>query len=793
MSITIIVIILIALALLVAGGLLFFKKRSFKKLIKSSFKSSLFLIKIPSFDPKSEESKKPLKEKIAVAEQFIASLSGLEKPIILEIAQENIGSEVQFYLATSTESADFIENQLVGLYPGISVEKVEDYNIFNPSGVAKAVFLKQKENWAMPIKTYSELGADTIAPILSSFSKIKQDGEGLVFQIVISPAPKTIKGQLEDIISKLRKGESMGDVLGGKTSSKILAESFKLAISPTSEKDEKKEKSPIDDEAIKSIQFKSSKPLFSVNLRAISSAKTKERADDIISTFLGSFQQFGSPTKNSFIGIKPSRIKKFIFNYVFRLFNDKQQNILNAEEIASFWHFPVAQEASPQAQWSKFKQSAPPVELPTQGVILGESVFRGERKTIYMEKSDRRRHFYIIGQTGTGKSYMATNMAIHDIKNGDGVGIIDPHGDLVDDILGYIPDERRDDVIVFNPGDLERPLGLNMLEYDYNRPEQKTFIINELINIFDKLYDLKATGGPMFEQYLRNALGLIMADKDDPATLLDVQRVFTNDDYREAKLRKCPDPTVVEFWKKEAAKITSGEQSLQNITPYITSKFNTFVSNDYMRPIIAQKKSAFNFREVMDNKKILLINLSKGRIGDINASLLGLICVGRLQIAALSRTDTPEDERNDFYLYIDEFQNFSTPSISVILSEARKYRLCLILAHQFIAQLDDKIREAVFGNVGTMSSFRVGSKDAEFLENHFAPVFSKQDLMNLDNFNAVIRMLAKNQPIRPFSFQTMVRESGNPAIAQEMKEMSRQRYGANRQDIEKMIRERYLS
>jgi hypothetical protein len=335
-------------------------------------------------------------------------------------------------------------------------------------------------------------------------------------------------------------------------------------------------------------------------------------------------------------------------------------------------------------------------------------------------------------------------------------------------------------------------MGLNILEYDFNRPEQKTFITNEIINIFDKLYDLKATGGPMFEQYLRNALGLIMSDKSEMATLLDVQRVFTNEEYRARKLTQCSDPTIVEFWEKEAARVTSGEISLQNITPYITSKFNTFVSNDYMRPIISQQKSAFNLREIMDNKKILLINLSKGRIGDLNSSLLGLIFVGRILISALSRVDTPEEQRHDFYLYIDEFQNVITPSISTILSEARKYRLCLYVAHQFIAQLEEKIRDADFGNVGTIISFRVGVKDAEFLEKQFAPVFNQNDLINIDNFNAIIKLLVNNLTTRAFNFQPLTKEKGDLQKAGLIKELSRAKFGRDRLEVENYIREKYL-
>ena len=291
--------------------------------------------------------------------------------------------------------------------------------------------------------------------------------------------------------------------------------------------------------------------------------------------------------------------------------------------------------------------------------------------------------------------------------------VIDPHGDLIDHIMEAIPKERAEDVIYFDPSDTERPFGLNMMEYDEKHPEQRTFVINEMIAIFDKLYDLKQTGGPMFEQYMRNAMLLVMDSPEIGSTLLEIPRVFRDVEFRREKLKRCKDITVVEFWEKEAEK-AGGEASLENIAPYINSKLTTFISNDMMRPIISQQKSTIDFRSVMDEGKILMVYLPKGKIGEINSHLLGMVIVGKLLMAALSRTDLPEDQRKDFYLYIDEFQNFTTDSIAQILSEARKYRLCLTVAHQFIGQLSENISKAVFGNVGSLCSFRVGAEDADF-------------------------------------------------------------------------------
>jgi len=397
-----------------------------------------------------------------------------------------------------------------------------------------------------------------------------------------------------------------------------------------------------------------------------------------------------------------------------------------------------------------------------------------------------------VGQTGTGKTTLLSNMVVSDIKRGKGVAIIDPHGDYVDAIAGLIPKERINDVVIFDPADFEMPVGLNMLEYNKARPEEKTFIVNEMQSIFNKLFS-QETMGPMFEQYMRNTLLLLMEDAvNEPATLVEVPRVLTDEEYRRRKLARIANPSVIDFWTKEAEK-AGGEAALANMAPYITSKFNNFIANDYVRPIISQPKNSFNFREIMDQQKILLVKLSKGKIGDINASLLGMVVVGKILMAALSRVDLPESERKDFNLYIDEFQNFTTDSIATIFSEARKYRLGLTVGHQFIAQLSEKIRDSVFGNVGSIISFRVGAQDAEFLVKQLAPVFNEGDLLNIENYNAYVKILINGQPSTPFSVKTFPPEFGSLEAAVAVKEMSRQKYGKDRQEVEASILSRLRS
>jgi hypothetical protein len=380
-------------------------------------------------------------------------------------------------------------------------------------------------------------------------------------------------------------------------------------------------------------------------------------------------------------------------------------------------------------------------------------------------------------------------MAKKDAISGKGFCFIDPHGDAIEDILTAIPKERAEDVIIFDPADVERPIGINMLEFDPAHPEQKTFIINEMIGIFDQLYDLKATGGPMFEQYMRNAMLLIMEHPESGSTLMEISKVLSDEDFRRFKLDHCTNPIVRDFWLKEAEK-AGGEAALANMVPYITSKLTAFISNDIMRPIIAQQKSALNFREIMDGGKILLINLSKGKIGEINARLLGMVIVGRLLMAALSRVDMVESERKDFYLYLDEFQNVTTNSVAQILSEARKYRLCLILAHQFIAQLKEEISKAVFGNVGSMVAFRVGPEDGEFLEKQFSPIFSANDLMNVDNYHCFARILMNGELTKPFNMKTYAPTKGNQEIANALKELSRFRFGRDAAMVNREIMDR---
>jgi len=775
-------------------ALLFISKNLRRKRLSKALGLRLLLIRLPQKTSKEIPTEVGIaedwKEEINFSSQLFSILAGLKSPFCLEAAVSHIGEEIHFYVAVPKESMEFVSRQIDGLWKGARVEPIDDYNIFNSTGVSGGIYLKQKLSYGLPVRTYQEANVDTFNPMLNGLSKINEVGEGAAIQILVRAAPSSIKKTIFQMIRELKKGADREDVLEGL---KISFKDIKKAAGFSQDKEEEKKEKIIDEEAIKTLELKISKPLLSVNLRVLASAPSQYQTDKILESVIGGFSQFSAPLRNELKIIKPRNLKNLIYQFCFREFDDKQAMILNVEELASLFHLPASSTEIPKIKWLKNKEAPAPVNLPKSGVLIGESVFRGEHKAVYLAEDDRRRHIYIVGQTGTGKSTLLTNMAVDDIAKNKGVAIIDPHGDLIEKILGLIPKQRIEDVIIFDPADRRRPLGINILEYDFNRPEEKTFIVNEMQSIFNKLF-LAETMGPMFEQYMRNALLLLMEDANpsaggEPATLMEVARVFTDADFRQRKLARISNPAVIDFWEKEAIK-AGGEAALANMTPYITSKFNNFTSNDYMRPIIGQFKSAFSFRDVMDEGKILLVNLSKGKIGDINANLLGMLIAGKILMAALSRTDIPQEKRRDFNLYIDEFQNFTTDSIATILSEARKYGLNLTIAHQFIAQLTEKIRDAVFGNVGSVIAFRVGVQDTESLVKQFEPVFNENDLLNIDNFNAYAKILIDGKTSKSFNIKTLLPERGTRETADKIKELSESRFGRDRQEVEEEILKR---
>ncbi len=557
------------------------------------------------------------------------------------------------------------------------------------------------------------------------------------------------------------------------------------------EAEEKRRGSEQNQKAIENIQKKISAPIALVGVRIVVSAGDSARVRELLTTLQSAFAQFENTRGNkiSFEEVKGKSLQSHFHAFSFR---DKASVPipLNLTELTTLVHFPVrSHEGAREMKEAKAGTAPAPIEIPREGIVLGVNKHRGSETLIRMAPKDRLRHMYFVGQTGTGKSVMLTNMILQDIQNGEGCCFMDPHGNDVQYILANIPPERYEDVIYFDPSYMPRPFGLNMLEYDPRFPEQKTFVVNEMLSIFNKLFDMKVAGGPAFEQYFRNATLLIMEHPESGNTLLDIARVMSDKTYRDMKLSHSKAPTINQFWQN--AEKTSGEQSLANFVPYITNKFDVFLSNEIMRPIVAQEKSSFNVRDIMDNKKIFLVNLSKGRLGDINANLIGLIIVGKILMAALSRVDLLGQDFPPFYLYIDEFQNVTTPSISQIFSEARKYKLSLNVAHQYIKQLDEGIRDSVFGNVGSLGVFRVSAEDAEFLEKQFAPVFTAKDIMNVENWNAYIKLLANGVPLKAFSVETLPPPEGSTDHLAALKELSYLKYGRPREEVEYEIMRKY--
>ncbi|MFA6271671.1 MAG: type IV secretion system DNA-binding domain-containing protein [Patescibacteria group bacterium] len=780
--------------------------------VPPEYHNTTLLVTVPKDFTNKEDKEKEVKQLIGIAENFYANLGGVKPQkgfaayfygrrdhLALEIVRERSG-HIAFYITVPEYSRRFLEQQIHAQYPDAQIDPMEDYNIFTPQGVVQGAFLQLKKQYIFPIQTYQNMETDPLNAITNSLSKF-QEGEGGAIQILIRSAKGSWHAWPAKVASEMQQGKKLKEALKSSSGSSkgFVGSIFKSMFTSSKSKDDEILKktqphqlSPMEEETIKALEHKTSKAGFDVNIRIIVSARHKQQAEAYLRNIIDSFAQYsGYEFGNGFRAVNVGNNPKLIKDFIYRNFVAKMSYILNTEEVASLYHMPLPYTETPNIKWLSARKAAPPGNLPEEGIILGETEYRGEKKLIRIKEKDRQRHMYIIGQTGSGKSYTMANMAVQDIQRGDGCCLIDPHGGLIDEyVLPNIPKERAEDVIYFDPSDMQRPMGLNLLEYDKKYPEQKTFVINEMINIFDKLYNLSQTGGPMFEQYMRNAMLLVMDDPTDTATLLEIPKVMADKQYRTEKLSKATNIVVKRFWEEEAEK-AGGEASLANMVPYITSKLSTFISNDYMRPIIAQKESGFNFRKVMDERKILLINLSKGRIGDLNAKLLGLVMVGKILMASLSRVDIPEEERKPFYLYIDEFQNYVTDSIAVILSEARKYKLCLTMAHQYLGQLvennDTTIKDAVFGNVGTIAAYRVGVEDAELFAKQFEPVFNEYDVMNVDKYTFNLKLLIDNTHARPFNVKGRTLPKGNLQMVQAIKELSRLKYGKDRNIIESEI------
>ena len=415
-------------------------------------------------------------------------------------------------------------------------------------------------------------------------------------------------------------------------------------------------------------------------------------------------------------------------------------------------------------------------------IFLGESNFRNEEKRLGIKTDDRRRHIYAVGKTGMGKTAFLKNMIIQDIKAGRGIGFLDPHGEAAEDILNFVPKERIKDVVYFNPADLDHPIAFNVMEEVGE--EYRHLVASGLMSVFKKIWP--DVWSARMEYILHNS---VLALLECPGTsLLGINRMLSDPKYREEIVSQIKDPVVKAFWVQEFARYT--ERYEVEATAAIQNKIGQFISTPLIRNIVGQDHSTIDMRDIMDTGKILIINLSKGRIGEDASKLLGGLLITKLQLAAMSRVDIFEEDRKDFFLYVDEFQNFATESFTNILSEARKYRLDLILAHQYISQMEETVRDAVFGNIGTLVCFRVGADDAEFLEKEFLPDFNASDLVNLPKYHIYLKLMVDGVATRPFSARTLPPfETPEESFRQEIIDFSRQTYSTSRDEIEKKIAE----
>jgi hypothetical protein len=758
---------LVAILISVGVGYIFVVLIRLKKRESSAYEMTTLEVLLP----------KENEIKIDVAEQMFSSFAALKKGgfwDFLEIDDslcfEIVGkkSDIRFYVSAPSKIVDLVEKTIYGYYSNADIRKVDEPNIFATDGNVAYTALRHSKDAYYPIKTYREIPNDSLASITSALSKMDDD-EGAIIQILIKNGDTPLKDAGKTYVKTTKKNEATPDKATFDT----------------------------DQRTLEKISDKLSKPWFETMIRIVVSAKNQDTADAHLRNIKNAFGQFDSDL-NSFTDPKIWFKGGFMMNFIYKFFPIYQlpktqlTSYFSSDELASFFHFPNKTVETPHIAWLKAKSAPVSSEVPTEGgTFIGTGYYRGVKRPIHVQVRDRMRHMYIIGKTGVGKSELLKEMIKQDIEAGRGVCVIDPHGDLIEDTLRYIPPERAEDVILFDPAETSRPMGLNLLEVQTE--EQKHFITSAIINLMYKLYDPQRTGiiGPRFEHAVRNAMLTIMSEPG--TTFIEIVRVMTDQKYVQELLPKVQDPIVRRYWTDQIAQTSDFHKS--EVLDYIVSKFGRFVTNKMMRNIIGQSKSSFDFRDVMDNGKILLINLSKGKLGEENSTFLGLLIIPKILAAAMSRVDTPEEERRDFFLYVDEFQNFATPDFAVILSEARKYHLSLTVANQFIGQMDEEVKNAIFGNVGTMISFRLGVTDASYMQREFQPRFSESDLINIERFHAYMKTIVNNEPVEPFSVDmtkdiSQLKAARNEKIAQAIIQLSKLKFGRPQELVEAEITQR---
>ncbi len=813
MSILIAFLVIILLIACVGGPIIFFQvRKAFReqKNYERGLKMVPLLIHLPPLSEDTDVSGRDIRditeENISRAQimyDIIASTfeKGFKKRFYGQrhIAFEIVGSKgfVNFYAAVPVVLVDVVRQAIVSAYPTARLEEVTEHNIFSPVGKISGTMggeLTLKEPYAYPIATFQDLKRDAIQSRLNSISTPEKDDGGGI-QIMMRPAAASWRKQAQAVASKKRKGK---DSKKGSDLAFLMAKQLMTAaVKPLEEKsgdkggDSKSDLSSLDQNILDSIDDKTRHPGYEVLIRVVASSNISQRAQAIVNNVVATFALYNSQGKNGFKYTPAKDIERFVTAYILRFFpQENTQNILNSVELSTLFHFPDQRNIpTSQLERQASKQVDGPRNMPDEGLLMGYNIFRGTKKAIRLDLEDRRRHMYVVGQTGVGKSWFLENLALQDMLNGDGFAFIDPHGDTAERLLAMVPKERTEDVIYFCPADVDYPMGLNIFEAETD--DQKDFLIQEALNMLEKLYDPNNQGivGPRYHHLFRNAALTVMADPEG-GTFVDIPKLFRDPEYVKQKLKYVTDHNVLDFWQKEMPQ-SQRSNEFGDVVSWFVSKFGAFLSNSMMRNIIGQTKSAFDLRDIMDSGKILLVNLSKGRTGDLNSKLLGMIFVMKFQAAAMSRANIDEEDRKDFCLYVDEFQNFSTDSFATIMSEARKYRLNLIVANQFTTQLSEEIRDAVFGNMGTIVSFRVGQNDVEALSRYFKPIFEADDILRVPNYNAIVRTLINGVPTQPFSMAALpALGTPNPKLGEALKQLSAAKFGKPRAVVDADIVQR---
>lgn len=769
-----------------AAALLWY--RGYQKAWHGKNPMQLLLIEIPRENDKKELS----------AEQMFASIHGIlrskkdlfktrsfQEHISFEIV--SVGNQIQFYIYTPEHLKNFVEGQVYAQYPDAQIKELEqDYigESLSPSDYVEIRELDLTDNEVLPIKTFVSFEVDPLAGITATLSKLEDSRENLWIQILAKPIDDSWHKKSFKFIKRINSGTSSfnaGNFGKYVTAATTVPEAGETTKNEVSERDKSR---------VSAIQEKSQKLGFKVKIRILYSNPTDTTNNRMkLQALVGTFKQFNTTNLNGFKLSKTARPS--LEDYSRRNFFSGGY-ILNIEELASLYHLPHSSVETPSIVWARSRTGEPPANLPiveqfTNDITpMGVTNFRGDHKVFGMTRKDRGRHLYIIGQTGVGKSGLLTMLSLADIKAGMGFALIDPHGDLAVDVLNFIPPERANDVIYFNPSDTDFPMGFN--PFEFQDVSQKGNVASEIIASVKKLFE--DSWGPRLEYILRYTLLSLL--ETPGTTMLDITRLLTDKSFRKSILKNVTDPVVLNFWSKEFDKWT--DKFMQEAISPVLNKIGAFTANPIIRNIVGQKQSGFNIREIMDSGKILIVNLSKGLMGEDNAAIMGSLLVSKVQLAAMSRADIANvEDRRPFYFYVDEFQNFATDSFSVILSEARKYALNLTVANQYIAQMEDGVKDAVFGNVGSVISFRVSADDAEYLAKYFQPKFEAVDLLQLHNRDFLANLTIMNEKTYPFSARTADIPPKPESQLNTIIKLNRENYCKPKEEIERRIFEETTS